>query len=243
MDEIAYYKSFFEKARIDLNNFFHFKAKNLPIEEHDLEVSKILNSLCKSDERLSHFSFYSEEEPNSEIKAPMIMLDPIDGTREYRKGTDECCVSMSFLNSFENENENIHWIWNFRNNNSLFSYKGKIEKINKTLSNFGTNTGLVSRREFEEKILDGYLNEFNFEPVGSIANKLMLLALGSADYVYSASNKNIWDILAGTLILKHLGYDLWDKQGKVETYNKQIFQGPLLWCKESIRPSLEQLLD
>jgi myo-inositol-1(or 4)-monophosphatase len=167
------------------------------VTEFDLFVSDKVKELFLK--RHPDFHFYSEEDPES-FDFPAVVLDPIDGTREYIKGYGECAVSLAILYSSDvNHPKNFGWIYNpfngFEITNNLHVPIEQRENIP------DTTHVMISRSEWEKELLpiDSDKN-IRITPMGSIAYKLGLLAGGACDVVISMRPKNIWDIAAGILI-------------------------------------------
>lgn len=187
------------------------------------------------------FSFFSEEDQDSFSHQNVFILDPIDGTKEFRLGIKECCLSFSILNtlSFCDE-QNIHWIWNFFNEDESLYCDGKVT-VNKSSFEVPRTDKkkviLISRNDYLRLNLKNVVSDdFILCPVGSIAYKLQLLAAKKCDAVISITNKNIWDICAGTMLLNRLGF----KSSLKDFFNdQQLIRGPIYWYDDSF--SLSQL--
>jgi myo-inositol-1(or 4)-monophosphatase len=170
-------------------------------------------------------NFYSEEDQDS-WGFPVLVLDPIDGTRELSQGVGECSVSFGIYFSEDfNDERNISWIYNPFTGfeiNSLDHTHNMNRVENKTLLSF------VSRTEYNKGL---YENEKDFVilPKGSIAYKLGLLAAGSGDFVITKKPKNIWDIAAGTHICMQRGISLYQNGKKLDRIQKDTYANNLIW--------------
>ena len=237
-DQVESYRTFLKKSREEVEKIskkFNDERKGISKDSThnvwDLKVSDAIKSIFYSSNAFKNLRFYSEEDNDGDLTAPLLVLDPIDGTREFLRGIPECTISLSILNSWSFKDQtNCHWVWNFRtghevqlilNKINFAGYKGGVKK----------KTCLVSRREWDEGIYKNFTRELSLEPIGSIANKLSLLAGGYGECVFSSSSKNIWDIAAGSFILNRLGFSFYEQGALVRNMKKKLFQGPLLWCR------------
>lgn len=204
----------------------------------DIEISQLVSSFLKE------HNFLSEEEEGS-LCFPSYILDPIDGTREFYKGSSECACSLAYMASSKIADEgNWGWIFSPLSGFEISSsdlYTEGLEQGKK-----GDLIGMVSRSDSERGIFKDqkYSREgVKFVERGSIAFKLGLLAASACDFVFSATPKKIWDIAAGTVILHKKGYRLFNKQGEAQTLDSEFIEGPLLWCLEKDYPELKPLLE
>src|SRR5690606_35171253 len=94
--------------------------------------------------------------------------------------------------------------------------------------------GYVSQTEWDEAyfLKEESRAEITLKPVGSIAYKLMLLALGKCDFVVTKKDKCIWDIAGGSTLLNQLGLRLYGDTGEILELKQKTIKGPLLWCQE-----------
>jgi myo-inositol-1(or 4)-monophosphatase len=179
---------------------------------------------------LPSINFYSEEDLG-EFVYPMIILDPIDGTKELAAGLDECAISFGlYYSSSLADERNFSWIYNPFTGfevNSIFRKLKSTKAINERFIAY------VSRSEFAEG-LHVSNEKINYYPKGSIAYKLGLLAAGAGDFVITKKNKNIWDIMAGTHICYTRGMFLRYNKGKVDSLNEKIISSDLIWCADDI---------
>lgn len=186
------------KAEIDLkiSRFDHkslkvsIKADKTLVTNMDIFISEIFkDKLHKLD---TSINFYSEEHPDK-FKFPVAILDPIDGTREFAQGLDECAISFGVYFSEDlDDKRNFSWIYNFFNKFEIHSEQDLTKKLHCAV---GTPRGLVSNTEYGKGL---FTENESVSPMGSIAYKLGLLADGQCDFVITKRAKNIWDIAAGT---------------------------------------------
>ncbi len=177
-----------------------------PVTKVDLELSNLLEQIQKSN--YPEAIFFSEEN-HSVLKFPALIVDPLDGTREFILGRDDWSVSVAFL-----ENENFcgeAWIGNLK----LDQYFST--GLTKKFLNKDTFVGEVSRWEYENGLYNHFhSSKFQLKPKGSIAYKLARLASGEIDFVVSLTPKSIWDVAAGILLCKEAGFHFYSEGKKVE---------------------------
>ncbi len=167
-----------------------------------------------------HFNFISEEHPRS-LSYPAVILDPIDGTREFAQRIPECAVSLAVCDT--SLKEVFSWIYNplsgFEISTKSLRY---VESSRKKEEPFG----LVSRYEWKK---NSSLRSQPVFPRGSIAFKLGLLAAGSCDFVFSLRPKNIWDIAAGFFLCRQKRIAFFSEGKEVTSLDRMLYKPPLLW--------------
>ncbi len=214
------------------------KTDHSIVSEVDQFVSDYLKSHFAQDLRLKEWSFFSEED-FSVLNFPSVVLDPIDGTRELVIGRAECAVSLALMNSsLIGDPENYGWLYNPFSGFSLDSSQKFIHSSNKSKQKW---LGMVSRSEFDKGYFNHLLNvdqKIEITPRGSIAFKLGLLASGACDFVLSLSDKNIWDIAAGTILCHHRDIYLYQDGQRVHDLSQMNVKGPLIWAPENLASEL-----
>lgn len=203
------------------------KADSSPVTELDIFISKTLKKIFT--EKYPFLNFYSEEEMEK-FEYPVIIVDPIDGTKEFIKGSDEWVVSFGvYYSSNILDERNFSWIYNPTN-------------LLEICSNGYANGGHLSKN-LDDKILVSiteydsglYRNSNqNLLPVGSIAYKLALLSLGKCKAVVTKRDKNVWDILAGThlCLLRNMIFYSTHEQNLTQIKNL-FYKKDMIWCKEN----------
>jgi myo-inositol-1(or 4)-monophosphatase len=183
-------------------------------------------------------NFYSEEDMEN-FDFPMIILDPIDGTKELASGVGECVVSFGvyFSPNFDDK-RNFSWIFNPFNGFSISSLDPYItskrifgEKLLAYISRTEASKGLFKADE-----------TFQYHAVGSIAYKLGLLAAGSCDFVISRRPKNIWDIMAGSHICHLRGMRMTSKNDVITSISTKLLQDTLMWYPLEIEEKVKKLV-
>lgn len=204
------------------------KADKSFVTEFDIYISSKTKEIFSK--RYGHLNFFSEEHPES-FEFPMLVLDPIDGTREFVKGYGECAISLAILNSEDvSDPKNYAWIYNpfsgFEISSDLHIPIEARSVVPPTIH------VMISRSEWEKNLVHYEYNErVSLTPIGSIAYKLGLLAAGACDVVISKRPKNIWDIAAGIIICHVRGIKSYCGKDEILKLNVDKLQGPFIWGK------------
>lgn len=216
---------------------YEIKSDGSIVTVADIKISQLVSSLLNNQNLLS-------EEEEGELCFPTYILDPIDGTREFHKGSSECACSLAYMASSKiSSKENWGWIYSPMSGFEVSSNDIYIEEDARSVeSNF---VGMVSRGDSDK----GFFNDQKYSVKnirlierGSIAFKLGLLSASACDFVFSATPKKIWDIAGGTVLLHKKGYRLYNTSGELEYLDNELIKGPLLWCLEKDYSELKVLL-
>lgn len=224
-EELAPHLLFLDLPLHERKSLITKKSDHSPVTEIDLLISTKIKNLKSASKVLASHHFFSEEDQES-FGFPSIILDPIDGTRELVTGVNECAISLAIL---ENEKfAGFSWIYNPFNHFEISSGR---EKKMITPNDYAGRPllGFLSRSEWKDGFGKNHSNDIVFKPVGSIAYKLALCAGGAADFVFSFRPKNIWDIAAGTMLLRERGFVLYERGIPVELVENRRYMPPLLW--------------
>jgi myo-inositol-1(or 4)-monophosphatase len=208
------------------------KADNTIVTDFDIFISDLFKAELKL--KFPEINFYSEEDQGV-FDFPICIIDPIDGTREFAKGINECAVSVGLYFSDQIDDErNISWIYNPITEFEVSSFdelpicKIQSDKIK----------AFVSNTEFESGMHLSHDN-ISYGPKGSIAFKLGLLAANGCDFVITKKDKNIWDILAGTHICLKNGIRLYHHDKVINNISKELYKAPLVWVNDEIRSKVD----
>ena len=204
----------------------YIKNDGSPVTDLDLAISEQLELIAKD----NYLNFFSEEKPGS-WEFPMLMVDPLDGTKEFIAGRDEWVISVACLESPKLAGEG--WIYNPLRKRIYESAAPIVFQEKETYC------GEASRTEWAKGYYQKKFDCFEMSPMGSIAHKLARLSHGEIDFVVSKHPKNLWDIAAGTLLCRQAGFQFYEKGRIVEEF-KLKFDGPLIWCHEELFPKLSK---
>ena len=140
------------------------------------------------------------------------VIDPIDGTANYFRGLDECCVSIALM---EGEEALIGVIYNFNNDQMYSAIKGHGAFLNNkkiSVSNIASKskasitTGFPASESVESSMnfLENLKGWKKVRMFGSAALSCAYVASGKCDY-YAEKGVYLWDIAAGICLVKEAG--------------------------------------
>ena len=142
------------------------------------------------------------------------VIDPIDGTANYFRGLDQCCISIALMDKNE---ALVGVVYNFNNGEMYAAAKGlgcylndskvtvsNIDKKNKAslTTGFPASETIESQYDFLED-LKGWKKIRMF---GSAALSCAYVASGKCDY-YAEKGVYLWDFAAGICLVKEAGGD------------------------------------
>jgi len=140
------------------------------------------------------------------------VVDPLDGTSNYFRGIDQCCVSIALM---QNESPLIGVVYNFNSNDIYYASKGngaylndikiKVSSISDK-SSASLTTGFPAS-EKTKNTLDflGDLSKWKkIRMFGSAALSCAYVASGKCD-VYLEKGIYLWDIAAGICLVEEAG--------------------------------------
>jgi len=212
------------------------------ITHFDIGISQIIEDLLL-ELKFPHV-FISEEtwneSQNFKTDSPVIILDPIDGTRGFKEGTQYFCLSLLAM---EEGRGVFSWLWNFGTQEEVVTFTPSFEQHVQKQS-LEVLHGLVSDSEWQNQLWNSAMESTDIKLVacGSIAYKLLLLAEGKCDFVASKRPKNLWDIAGGTHALSAKGFKLYCQNSEVLSLDRMLWPAPLLWCRPEYREKLNDLL-
>lgn len=228
----------------------HRKTDNTLVTNIDRKISQLILHTIKSDKRFSKIHLFCEEadqERCESVQFPAFIVDPIDGTKQLTQRYPECAISIALMfNSQISDAQNQAYIFNPFTGFEMNSWKEfhfapkylslkKRSKLNALVSSSEWKDGLFKKLANDDQSIDLMVS-------GSIAQKLALLAAGIGDCVVSLRPKSLWDIAAGTILLKDRGFSLYIDGQKMENLDQEVYQPPFLWCFESDFSFLKKIL-
>ena len=192
-------------------------------------------------QELSRFPVYGEEQGGDdslpEQDQPYWLVDPLDGTYNYMRGSGLCAVSIGLM---QGEQTLVGVIYNF---NSDTCYSGSIDggfKINgevvkpspaETIDQAALATGLPAGMNLSPDRMQAFLDRIapfkKVRMVGSAALAMAEVAAGVFD-VYYEEGIRLWDVAAGLALVRAAGgtfrimpsdtgktmaYDVWAGKG------------------------------
>ena len=179
-----------------------------------LEIDRNSEKIIYEELKSTKISFLGEEfglKKNSE-DGFLWVVDPLDGTSNYFRGIDQCCVSIALM---QNESPLIGVIYNFNSNDIYYASKGngaylndnkiKVSSISDK-SSASLTTGFPAS-EKTKNTLDflGDLSKWKkIRMFGSAALSCAYVASGKCD-VYLEKGIYLWDIAAGICLVEEAG--------------------------------------
>ena len=162
------------------------------------------------------------------------VIDPIDGTANYFRGLNECCVSIALM---EGNEALIGVIYNFNNDQMYTAIKDhgaflnntKISVSDVTLrSKASITTGFPATETIESSMnfLENLKGWKKVRMFGSAALSCAYVASGKCDY-YAEKGVYLWDIAAGICLVKEAGGSVEFKLIDKERY-EVVFSNNLL---------------
>ena len=233
-------------SQIDMDNIINIvkEASGLMVREGFSveEKGSIENIVTTSDLAVQHFlteklsellpgsGFLCEEEDFVDFRHEYVwIIDPIDGTANYARSNENCCISVALIHNGEPEIGVVYSPWR----DELYSAeKGKGAFCNGSpihVSNRSFEHGLIFsamstyRKEFAKTcsdiIYELYMEANDFRRIGSAALELCLTAAGQAE-LYFEIRLMPWDYAAAMLILQEAGGSICSLDGKAPSLYK-----------------------
>ena len=140
------------------------------------------------------------------------VIDPIDGTANYFRGLDECCISIALM---EGKEALIGVIYNFNNGELYTAIKNQGAFLNHkeisvsdiaSRSKASITTGFPASETIESSMnfLEDLKGWKKVRMFGSAALSCAYVASGKCDY-YAEKGVYLWDIAAGICLVKEAG--------------------------------------
>ena len=205
-------------AAIEAGNFLN-KNKLEEKEIHEekgrdikLIIDQDTEKLIRSNLQVTNIPILGEEYGGDIADGKYWVIDPIDGTANYFRGLDECCVSIALM---ENDVAVIGVIYNFNNDQMYTAVKNHGAFLNNTKISVSDitsrdkasiTTGFPASETIESsmdflKDLKGWKKVRMF---GSAALSCAYVASGKCDY-YAEKGVFLWDFAAGICLVKEAG--------------------------------------
>ena len=187
-----------------------------------LIIDQDTEKLIRSSLQTTDIPILGEEYGGAIAEGKYWVIDPIDGTANYFRGLDECCISIALM---EGNEALIGVIYNFNNNQMYTAVKDHGAFLNNTkisvsdiaLKNKATiTTGFPASETIESSInfLENLQGWKKIRMFGSAALSCAYVASGKCDY-YAEKGIFLWDFAAGICLIKEAGgnitYSLIDK--------------------------------
>jgi myo-inositol-1(or 4)-monophosphatase len=217
----------FFKSVYDVRDKGGMQGEENPVTSADLAANAVLKERLLG--AFPDDGWLSEETVDSRERLSrrrVWVVDPIDGTKEFILGLPQFSISIGLT---VGGRAVVGVIVNPARDEVITGAPGLGAMLN-GVAQRPTETAdltravcLASRTECEKGWFDRYTNEGTLarvEPIGSVAYKLALVAIGRGDLSFSLTPKNEWDLAGGAAILSAAGLSLTDRDGAPITYNR-----------------------
>ncbi len=202
------------------------KGYHNPVTTADNEADTYLKSTLMS--ARPQYGWLSEETVDSKNrlnKEKVWIVDPLDGTKEFIESVPQFVVSIALV---EKGIPIIGVLHNPVTKETFHAVKGEgayLDENQYRCSIKDSTTDMVilnSRSETRRGLWEPYKKHFKeLRPIGSVAYKMGLTAIGKADIFATLRPKNEWDICAGTCLINEAGGKVINLNGKEITFNNQ----------------------
>ncbi len=177
-----------------------------------LELDRKTEELIRKELQVSNISVQGEELSSKMSENLRWVVDPIDGTANYFRGLDQCCVSIALMDA---EDSLIGVIFNFNSDELYEAIKGQGAKLNgqnlkvsnidqKNKASLTTGFPASETIEGSYEFLDDLKAWKKIRMFGSAALSCAYVASGKCDY-YAEKGVYIWDFAAGICLVKEAG--------------------------------------
>ena len=206
-----------------------YKAGDNPVTAADHLANSVLREILPRGEE-GWLSEESVDDLTRLARARVWVVDPVDGTREFVARVPEWCISVAFV---EDGRSVAGGICNPCTNEVFLgavglgvSRNGQTVRANPRSTISGAVV-LASRSEVNRGEWTALTAApFCVRPMGSVAYKLALVAVGSADATWSHNPKNEWDVAAGVALVEAAGGYVRTTGGQPLTFNRRCTQLP-----------------
>ena len=178
-----------------------------------LEIDRETEELIRNRLSITGISILGEELGSDKIQSQLKwIVDPLDGTSNYFRGLDQCCVSIALM---DGEEVLVGSIFNFNTNELFSAFKGggaflndKHIKVSEIYDkkNASLTTGFPASESVESSTL--FLNNLSgwkkIRMFGSAALSCAYVASGRCD-VYQEKGVYLWDFAAGICLVEEAG--------------------------------------
>lgn len=224
-----------------------------------MQKDGLANLVTSSDLAVQHFlterlaallpgcGFICEEEDFQDIEEAVWIIDPIDGTANYARGTADCCISVALVRGGVPE---LGVVYSPGRDELYAAEKGKgatcngipIHVSDRPFADGIFYTAMSTyRKEYAKTcsdiIYDIYMQCNDVRRLGSAAIELCLLAAGVME-LYFEMRLQPWDYAAAMLILQEAGGCIVTLDGGAPSFTR-----PSLVLAANKEESLDKLLD
>ena len=212
----------FQKKNIQIK----YKKDQSPLTQADLASNKIIVSGLKK--KFNNISIISEENKNRIVSDFFFLIDPLDGTKEFIKGSPEFTVNIALIKNKEPcygficipKLEKIYW----NNSSKSFVEINNKKKVIKCRNCFKRLDIEVSKSHMDKKT-EIFLQSIKYRKINSSGSSLKIcnIAEGTSNIYPRYGETMEWDIAAGHSILKKAGGEIFDYNFLPFVYGKKNF--------------------
>lgn len=192
--------------------------------------------------------FICEEEEHHDLDKEYVwIIDPIDGTSNYSRGIDHCCISVALMHNGTIVTGVVYSPWRkemytAEKGRGAFMNDMPIHVSDRSFENSMFCTALCTYRKEYAQIcsdvtMDVYMQCNDTRRFGSAAIEICFLASGHCE-LYFEFRLQPWDYAAAILILEEAGGKACNLDGVLPRYN-----APDLVCAANTPENLERLLE
>ncbi len=178
-----------------------------------IELDRECENLIRDQLKSTQIEIYGEEF-GGEISQDVIswIVDPIDGTANYFRGIDQCCISIALMEGMKSK---IGVIYNFNTNEIFYASSGNGAFLNEKeiqvsdisdVSKASLFTGFPASESIESQsqFLKNLAVWKKIRMFGSAALSCAYVASGKGDY-YAEKGVYLWDFAAGICLIEEAG--------------------------------------
>ena len=177
-----------------------------------LEIDRSTEKLIRTSLKESDISILGEEYGGASSDGLVWVIDPIDGTANYFRGLDQCCISIALM---DGNQALLGIVYNF-NTNELFHAQHEqgafLNDLPISVSNISEKnkasltTGFPASESIESSLdfLDGLKEWKKIRMFGSAALSCAYIASGRCD-AYIEKGVYLWDFAAGICLVNEAG--------------------------------------
>lgn len=177
-----------------------------------LEIDREAENLIRKDLKGTNIKILGEEFGGQASNEIQWVIDPIDGTANYFRGLDQCCISIALM---EKEKSIIGIIYNFNTNEMYHAHReggaflnnDKISVSNIIKKNKASIVTGFPASETIESSMD-FLEDLKIwrkvRMFGSAALSCAYVASGKCDF-YAEKGIYLWDFAAGICLVEEAG--------------------------------------
>ena len=224
------------------------KGPGDPVTEADLAVDSLLHRrLGEARPDYGWLSEESEDDPARLGRAPVFIVDPIDGTRAFIKGVPDFAVCVALVHDGR---PLAAAVFNPATDEFFDARLDGGARLNGEPIAASLQAGidgarlLASARELRSGQWPEAFAGAHVSNRGSIAYKLSLVACGCYDGAVSMTAKSDWDLAAADLIVREAGGQVTTAAGAAFRYNRASIRHPsVIAAGAGLHPVLVGLLE